>query len=140
MIDLGPISQPTLHPVAAKDSKRTGNKKSHQKREMILTPSRSNGDGALPHSGQCRDTNVFFVVKDKAVVLVTKLVRVRAHTLSTVSWAHHFIRHDEQIELLGERGYFFQFRASKNLPHGVMRRVDDYHLGARSDGGPESKI
>lgn len=80
---------------------------------------------------------MFFVVKDEAVVLEKKLIRVRAHTLGTVSWAHHFIRHDEKIELLCERGYFLQFRASKNLPNGVVRRVDDDNLGARSDGGPE---
>jgi hypothetical protein len=83
---------------------------------------------------------VFFVVKDEAVVLVTKPIRVRAHTLGTMSYAHHFIRHDEEIELFRERGYFLQFRASKNLPHGVVRRVDDDNLGAGSDGGPEGNV
>jgi hypothetical protein len=83
---------------------------------------------------------VFFVVKDKAVVLVTKLIRVRVHTLDMVSCAHYFVRHDEEIELFCERGYFLQFRASENLPHGVVRRVDDDNLGARSDGRPEGNV
>ena len=115
-------------------------RKSHQKRERILAPSRPNSDGALPHPRQCSDANVFFVVKDEAVILMSSLIRVPAHTLGTAIWAYHFIRHDEEIELLRDRGYFLQFSASKNLPHGVVRRVDDNHFGTRSDRSSENIV
>jgi len=49
--------------------------------------------------------------------------------------AHHFICHDEQVELLCKGGNLLQFGAGEYFPNRVVRGIDYNYFGTRSDSG-----
>ncbi len=47
---------------------------------------------------------------------------------------HDLVGHYEEIVLLRDHGDLFEFFPAEDLANGVVRGVDDDHLGARCDG------
>ena len=127
MIHLGPISQPTRQPVAAKASKDDWSSHIHKK-----------SDGAA-YSQQIRRSQFAPTCREKwrcDDVLCRR--RRDSHTtkggLHTRSWlhrdTHHFVRHNHEVEFLCQCSDEFELRLCINLAHRVVRGIYDQHLSA----------
>lgn len=46
-----------------------------------------------------------------------------------ISNIYHFIRHNNEVELLGDFSNLFEFFPAKHLPDRVVRSVNDNHFG-----------
>lgn len=50
-----------------------------------------------------------------------------------MGFAHHFVRHHQQVELFCDDSNLFQFFPRENLADRVVWSIDDYHFGSRGD-------
>ena len=96
------------------------------------TAGRSNGDRAVPHSGERGETDVFPLVEGERVVLGARACQrgPPAKGTCTETQAYHFIRYDHEVEFFREGCDLFELFSGEHLPYGVMRRVQQDHFGA----------